>query len=75
MYSSDDNADDTSGGFGITGKARELNAMAYVKPVITEKGTGYGVFAADGTQLAIFGSREAAYFAAKQHDLVPTLIH
>lgn len=49
--------------------------LAYVKPVNTEKGCGYGVYAADGTQLAVFGSREAAFYAAKQHDLEPVLIH
>jgi hypothetical protein len=73
MYSSDD-CDDLSGLFG-TLSSGEFNPMAYVKPVVTEKGTAYGVFAADGTQLALFGSREAAYFAAKQHDLEPVLIH
>ncbi len=50
-------------------------ALAYVRPVRTEKGIGYGVFAADGTQLAVFGSRDAAYFAAKQQDLEPVHIH
>ncbi len=31
--------------------------------------------AADGTQLAVFNPRDAAYFAAKQHDLEPVHIH
>lgn len=50
-------------------------AIAYVKPVITETGKNYGVFASDGTQLALFDTQDAAYFAAKQHDLEPVLIH
>lgn len=50
-------------------------AVAYVRPVITEKGKSYAVCAADGTQLALFDSEEAAFFSAKQHDLEPVLIH
>lgn len=49
--------------------------MAYLRPVKTDKGEGYGVFSGDGTQLAVFPSREAAYFAAKQHDLEPMDLH
>ena len=49
--------------------------IAYVRPVATDKGMHYAVCAADGTQLALFTSRDAAYFAAKQHDLDPVLIH
>ncbi|MCE2927682.1 MAG: DUF1150 domain-containing protein [Rickettsiales bacterium] len=53
----------------------ETNPVAYVKPVLTEQGRTYGVFTADGLQLALFSTQEAAYFAAKQHDLEPVLIH
>jgi hypothetical protein len=49
--------------------------IAYVRPVITEQGKNYGVYTADGTQLAVFSTEDAAYFAAKQHDLEPVLIH
>lgn len=49
--------------------------VAYVRPVATEKGMNYAVCTADGTQLAIFSTQDAAYFAAKQHDLEPVLIH
>lgn len=49
--------------------------VAYVRPVTTDKGTNYAVCSADGTQLAVFSTRDAAYFAAKQHDLEPVLIH
>lgn len=49
--------------------------VAYVRPVITEKGKNYAVCTADGTQLALFATQDAAYFAAKQHDLEPVLIH
>jgi hypothetical protein len=49
--------------------------VAYVRPVITENGKNYAVCTADGTQLALFATQDAAYFAAKQHDLEPVLIH
>lgn len=53
----------------------DTNPIAYVKPVQTEQGKTYGVFTSDGLQLALFSTQEAAYFAAKQHDLDPVLIH
>ena len=49
--------------------------VAYVRPVMTEKGKNYAVCTADGTQLAVFPTQDAAYFAAKQHELEPMLIH
>ena len=49
--------------------------VAYVRPVMTENGKNYAVCTADGTQLALFATQDAAYFAAKQHDLEPVLIH
>lgn len=70
MFSTDDRDDFTS-----TPASTELSPMAYVKPVNTEKGIAFGVFSSDGAQLALFSSRDAAYFAAKQHDLEPVLLH
>jgi hypothetical protein len=55
--------------------AFESSTVAYVRPVVTENGKTYGVFSADGTQLALFSTQDAAFFAAKQHDLEPVLIH
>lgn len=49
--------------------------MAYVRPVMTDKGKNYAVCSADGTQLAVFATQDAAWFAAKQHDLEPMLTH
>lgn len=49
--------------------------QAYVRPVQTDRGAAYGVYAADGTQLALFNSQDAAFYAARQHDLEPVLIH
>lgn len=48
---------------------------AYIKHIPAEKGTGFALCAADGTQLAVFSSREAAYFTARQHDLEPVSLH
>lgn len=53
----------------------ETLPVAYVRPVMTETGKSYAVCTADGTQLALFATQDAAYFAAKQHDLEPVLIH
>jgi hypothetical protein len=53
----------------------EASPVAYVRPVLTEKGPGFAVCTTDGTQLAIFSTQDAAYFAAKQHDLEPVLLH
>lgn len=49
--------------------------VAYIKPVQQDVGTGFAVFAADGTQLAVFPSYEAAFFTARQHNLEPVSIH
>lgn len=53
----------------------DTSPIAYVRPVITEQGKNYAVYTSDGMQLAVFSTRDAAYFAAKQHDLDPVLIH
>ena len=68
---------DTSGKAGSEMYAMMLNSLpvAYVRPIVTDKGKTYAVCTADGTQLAVFSTQDAAYFAAKQHDLEPVLIH
>lgn len=49
--------------------------VAYVRPVSKDENAGYAVCTSDGVQLAVFASRDAAFYAAKQHDLSPTLVH
>jgi hypothetical protein len=49
--------------------------IAYLKPVETKDGKAFAVCSATGEQLAIFKTRDAAFFAAKQHDLEPVLLH
>lgn len=45
--------------------------FAYLRPVET----GVAVYNANGEQLAIFKTRDEAFFAARQHDLEPVLLH
>lgn len=52
-----------------------LETMAYIKPVIEGTFTSYAVFAADGTKLAAFDSRESAYYNAVRHNLEPVSLH
>jgi len=70
-----DTFDDKTNFEDIYSAVMDVLPVAYVRPVITEKGKTYAVCTADGTQLAIFATEDAAFFAAKQHDLEPMLLH
>lgn len=48
-----------------------VETMAYIKPVTTQEGPMFGVCAADGTLLATFPTKDAAFFTARQHNLTP----
>ena len=52
-----------------------VETMAYIKMVSDGNQPGYAVFAADGTQLAIFPTEEGAYYTARQNNLEPVSIH
>lgn len=52
-----------------------LETMAYIKPVTIDQFTHYVVFAADGTQLAMFDTQETAYYSAIKHNMQPASIH
>lgn len=52
-----------------------LEEMAYVKAVPGAAGVAYAVHAADGTQVAIMASRQAAFAAIREHDLEPVSVH
>ena len=52
-----------------------LETMAYIKPVRDGLIMSYAVFAADGTQLALFDSQEKAFTTAVKHNLAPVSIH
>lgn len=51
------------------------NGVAYVKPMRVDERLVYGIFAADGTQIAAAGEREIAFAAIRQHDLEPLDAH
>lgn len=52
-----------------------VSNLAYIKQTCGKSGLSFSVYAADGTRLATFASREAAEFTAKQHDLQPMSVH
>lgn len=60
--------------------ARELalfgvQDIAYIKQVVIGEAFGYAVHTADGTQIAVFPDRAAAFAAVRQHDLEPMSVH
>ena len=52
-----------------------VQEVAYVKPVMVDGSTAYGVFAANGTQAGILPTREAAFAAIREHGLEPVSVH
>lgn len=52
-----------------------METLAYIRPVAHGDNTGFGIFAADGTQLAVLETVEIAYYTAKQNNLEPVSIH
>jgi len=53
-----------------------VNDVAYVKAVTKEDGgQGYGIYAADGTQMAVMDDRDVAFAAVRQHDMEPLSVH
>jgi hypothetical protein len=52
-----------------------LQGVGYIKPVVIDDATAYAVFAADGTQIGVLPTREAALVAMRQHRLEPVSVH
>lgn len=52
-----------------------LETMAYIKQVNRGEFAQFAVFAADGTQLALFDDFETAHYNAVKHNLAPASIH
>lgn len=52
-----------------------VETMAYIKPVSDGMEPGFAVFAADGTQLAVFPTEESAFYTARQNNLDPVSLH
>ena len=52
-----------------------LNDVAYVRDVDVDGATAFGIFAANGQQLAVMPDREAAIAAAWENGLAPVTLH
>ena len=52
-----------------------MEEIAFVKPVMTEKGPAFAIHAADGTPMAIASDSMLAQAAIIQHDMLPSLVH
>ncbi len=53
----------------------DMSGVAYIREVEHEDSKGYAIFSADGAELAVFPTREAAYYTARQHELEPFSVH
>lgn len=51
------------------------NFLTYIKPVWMSEGVAFAVCSEDGVELAVFGTADAAYYAARQHNLTPVRLH
>jgi len=52
-----------------------MEEIAFVKPVMTDKGPAFAIHAADGTPMAIASDSMLAQAAIIQHDMRPSLVH
>jgi hypothetical protein len=52
-----------------------MEEIAFVKPVMTDKGPAFAIHAADGTPMAIADNAPLAAAAIIQNDMVPSLVH
>jgi len=52
-----------------------IENVAYVKPMIGTEGNAYGIFAADGTELAQMDNRDEAIITIRQNDLEALSVH
>jgi len=52
-----------------------VDRFAYIKPVPCGTEAAYAVFAADGTQLAVFDCPKEAFHSIRRHNLTPVQVH
>jgi hypothetical protein len=52
-----------------------LRDMAYLRSVTLDGADGYGIFTADGTQVAFAPSRALAEAAVREYELEPVSVH
>ncbi len=49
--------------------------IAYVKPVVTDHGAGFGIYSANGKEMAVVADRDVAFALVRQHDMEPVSVH
>ncbi len=49
--------------------------IAYIKPVVTDHGTGFGIYSANGKEMAVVADRDVAFALVRQHDMEPVSVH
>lgn len=52
-----------------------LEEIAYVRPIMTPNGPAFGVFAANGTPMAIASDNDIARAAIVQNEMAPVSVH
>lgn len=52
-----------------------MEQVAYVRPVATANGPAFGIFAANGTPMAVAPDGLLARAAIVQHDMAPASVH
>ena len=52
-----------------------IDEIAFVKPVMTENGRAFAIYAADGTAMAVASSSSLAAAAIIQNEMLPKLVH
>ena len=52
-----------------------LHSMAYLRNVTMDGADGYGIFTADGTQVAFAPTRALAEAAVREYELEPVSVH
>jgi hypothetical protein len=52
-----------------------MQDLAYVKRVVVNDEPAFGIFAADGTQVALLPDRAIAFATVRQHELEPVSVH
>jgi len=52
-----------------------LQDLAYLRALTFDGAEGFGIFAADGTQVAFAPTRALAELAVREHDLEPVSVH
>jgi len=52
-----------------------MQSMAYLRAIMVDGTPGFGIFAADGTQVAFAPTRALAVATVREHDLEPVSVH